>query len=213
MAKRNNWLLRLLGQQSNSLLTTVTTVIVLLTILFAFIAWFIHGLSVKVENDNHITISETQIQSLRDIGEWEFLAINDEELVDTVRHGMFSDDELTRIYYGTLRLGIDMANVQDGWISVEGDTITAVLPQVKLLDTNFIDEARTKAFFERGTWSQQARANLYEKARRQMLSRCLTDSNMESARQNASSQFYALLQSMGFKHIKIRFSDNDKRIE
>lgn len=213
MAKRNNWLLRLLGQQSNSLLTTVTTVIVLLTILFAFIAWFIHGLSVKVENDNHITISETQIQSLRDIGEWEFLALNDEELVDTVRHGVFSDDVLTRIYYGTLRLGIDMADVQDGWISVEGDTITAILPQVKLLDTNFIDEARTKAFFERGTWSQQARANLYEKARRQMLSRCLTHSNMESARQNASSQFYALLQSMGFKHIKIRFSDNDKRIE
>ncbi|MBO4314433.1 MAG: DUF4230 domain-containing protein [Prevotella sp.] len=207
MAKRNNWLLRLLGQQSNSLLTTITTVIVLLTVLFAFIAWFIHGLSVKVENNNHVTISETQIQSLRDIGEWEFLAINDEELVDSVRHGMFSDDELTRIYYGTLRLGIDMGETEDGWISVEGDTITAILPPVKLLDDNFIDEARTKAFYGRGTWNQQARAKLYEKARRQMLSRCLTPSNMESARQNASSQFYSLLQSMGFKHIKIRFAD------
>ncbi|MBR5062601.1 MAG: DUF4230 domain-containing protein [Prevotella sp.] len=207
MAKRNNWLLRLLGQQSNSLLTTVTTVIVLLTVLFAFIAWFIHGLSVKVENNNHVTISETQIQSLRDIGEWEFLAINDEELVDTVRHGLFSDDELTRIYYGTLRLGIDMGETEEGWISVEGDTITAILPPVKLLDEHFIDEARTKAFYDKGTWNQKARATLYEKARQQMLSRCLTPSNMESARQNASSQFYNLLQSMGFKHIKIRFAD------
>lgn len=213
MAKRNNWLLRLLGRQSNSLLTTVTTVIVLLTILFALVAWFIHGLSVRVENDNHVTISETQIQSLRDIGEWEFLAINDEELVDTIRHGLFGDAELTRIYYGTLRLGIDMGDVQNGWLSVEGDTITAILPPVKLLDDNFIDEARTKAFFERGTWSQQDRHRLYEQAQRQMLSRCLTHSNMESARQNAYTQFYNLLKSMGFQNIKIRFSDNNKHQE
>lgn len=209
MAKRNNWLFRLLGQQSNSLLTTVTTIIVLLTILFAFIAWFIHGLSLKVENKNHVTITETEILAMRDIGEWEFLAINDEELVDTVRHGLFSDDELTRIYYGTLRLGIDMSEINQHMITVKGDTIIAYLPPMKLLDGNFIDEARTKPFFQKGKWSQQDRDKLYEKAWRQMRSRCLTESNYKSARNNAINQFEQLFKAMGFRTIWIRFIDDD----
>lgn len=209
MAKRNNWLFRLLGQQSNSLLTTVTTIIVLLTILFAFIAWFIHGLSLKVENKNQVTITETEILAMRNIGEWEFLAINDEELIDTIRHGLFSDDELTRIYYGTLRLGIDMSEIDQHMITVKGDTIIAYLPPMKLLDSNFIDEARTKPFFQKGKWSQQDRDKLYEKARRQMRSRCLTESNYKSARNNAINQFEQLFKAMGFRTIWIRFIDDD----
>jgi hypothetical protein len=101
-----------------------------------------------------------------------------------------------------------MQEVNEGWISVKNDTIFASLPSIKLLDENFIDEARTKTFFEKGTWNQQTRAILYEKAKKQMLQRCLTKSNIQSAEQNASSQFYQLLQSMGFKNIKIRFENS-----
>ena len=62
----------------------------------------------SIGNKNRIEVSEAQITSMKEIGEWEFLSINDEELIDTVRHGFFGDDELSRIYYGTLRLGIRM---------------------------------------------------------------------------------------------------------
>ena len=48
-------------------------------------------------------VTAVQVQKLKDIGQWEFLSISDEELIDTVRHGFFSDDQLTRLYYGTLR--------------------------------------------------------------------------------------------------------------
>ena len=65
-----------------------------------------NGFSLSPNND--INITPTQIQSIRDIGQWEFLAINNEEIIDTVRHGFFGDAELVRIYYGTLRLGIDL---------------------------------------------------------------------------------------------------------
>ena len=40
---------------------------------------------VSVEVDDGINITPEQIQSIRDIGQWEFLSISNEELVDTVR--------------------------------------------------------------------------------------------------------------------------------
>ena len=51
------------------------------------------------------------------------LAINDEELVDTVRKSIFVDRELVRIYYGTLRLGIDLHKAKPQWLHVENDSI------------------------------------------------------------------------------------------
>ena len=71
----------------------------------------------------HIDITPTQIQEIQNIGQWEFLSINDEELIDTVSRGFFSDSELVRIYYGTVRLGVDLRQAGPQWLHVEGDSI------------------------------------------------------------------------------------------
>lgn len=171
-------------------------------------------MAVRCGEDTHVGISHTdkiglspvQVEQIKDIGQWEFLSISDEELVDTVRHGFFGDDELTRIYYGTLRLGIDLSKVSDGWITMDGDTVNVVLPAVGLLDSSFIDEARTQSFYEDGRWSEADKARLTEKARQAMLKRCLTTSNINSAEQNAAKQFDTMLRGMGFPFTRIRFS-------
>ena len=49
---------------------------------------------------SEMIMTPSEIESIRRIGQWEFMAINDEELVDTVRKGFFSDDHLVRIYSG-----------------------------------------------------------------------------------------------------------------
>jgi len=152
-----------------------------------------------------IDITPTQIESIEAIGEWEFLSISNEELVDTVRKGLLRDDELVRIYYGTLRLGINMRQAQPHWLTTSGDTVRALLPRVGLLDSNFIDEARTKAFFERGSWTAKDREALYRKAQRQMLQRCLTPANLKTAEENAEAQFDKMLRAMGFQHVIITF--------
>ena len=75
-----------------------------------FLWWLIRGVQqteISLEADQHIDITPQQIESIRAIGQWEFLAISNEELVDTTRKGIFTDDHLARIYYGTVRLGID----------------------------------------------------------------------------------------------------------
>ena len=159
-----------------------------------------------VSNDK-IDLTPNQIQQIEAIGEWEFLSVDDEELVDTIKYGFFGDDKLVRIYYGTLRLGVNLRETGPRWLSMQGDTLCATLPPVKLLDNNFIDEARTKSFFSTGTWSDADRDRLYYKANAMMRKRCLTPTNMALAEENARVQFTSLLRSLGFDKTKVVFDD------
>lgn len=161
--------------------------------------------SLSVGANDGIDITPEQIQSIRDIGQWEFLAISDEELVDTTRRGFFSDDHLARIYYGTLRLGIDFQQTSDGWITTQGDTLCVLMPKIMLLDDNFIDEARTQSFHESGSWTGRDREILYRKAHRMMKQHCLTPKNLAAARDNGALQMRQLLRAMGFEKVRIEF--------
>lgn len=163
-----------------------------------------------VATEEGLTLSPTQIQSIERIGQWEFLSIHDEELVDTTRHGFFGDDHLARIYYGTLRLGIDLTRAPQGWLSARGDSIVAVLPPITLLDDNFIDEALTKTFFEDGKWDPKTYNRLYQRAAAEMKRRALSQANTESARRNARRQFDALLRSLGFSRVSVQVETHEK---
>ncbi len=160
---------------------------------------------IKLDVDQQIDITPEQITSIKAIGEWEFLAIANEELVDTVRKGLFRDDHLVRIYYGTVRLGINMHQVEPGWIQASGDSVTVTLPKIGLLDKDFIDEARTKSFHESGKWNAKDREALYRKAHRQMLEHCLTADNIANAQQNGEAQFRNMMKSLGYQHVGIRW--------
>ena len=158
------------------------------------------GLSV---NDD-INLTPEQIESIKAIGEWEFLSINDEELVDTTRKRLLADDELVRIYYGTLRLGVDMRQVS---ITARGDTVVVAMPRVRLLSDDFIDEARTQAFYESGKWSPREREALYQKAKRQMKRHALTPQNLQSAQDNGDAQLRQVMKAMGYNNINIIWSN------
>ena len=130
--------------------------------------------SADIYTNNKIDITPNLIESIKDIGEWEFLAVSDEEIVDTVRHGLFGDDQLVRIYEGTLRLGIDLHKTGKNWIRTSGDSVVVTLPPIRLLDDDFIDETRTRAFLECGKWSHEDLAALYQKEKNIMMRLCLT---------------------------------------
>lgn len=173
----------------------------------AYIVRSCRGTTLTTYVDDKINATPTQILAMKEIGEWEFLSIEDEEMVDTVRKGFFKNDDLVRIYYGTLRLGIDLSEVKDDWIKRDGDTLTVTLPPIRLLDEDFIDEARTQPFFESGTWTDADREAMYRRAYTKMRERCLTKKNIESAKANASRQFYKMFKAMGVENVRIRFED------
>ena len=184
--------------------------IILLSVSLVIIAFFwlrscTKGDHIEIGADDAIDASPTQIQSIKAIGEWEFLSVSLEELADTVRKGIFSDDELSRIYYGTLRLGINMHQVEPGWLTAEGDSVSLLLPKVALLDRDFIDEARTKPFFETGSWKPEDREALYRQAHNRMLQHGLTKENIVAAEDNAREQITSLMKTMGYRKVRITF--------
>lgn len=160
---------------------------------------------VQLGADDAIDPTPTQIQSIKAIGEWEFLSVSLEELTDTIRKGFLSDDELSRIYYGTLRLGINMHQVEPGWLEANGDSVILALPKIGLLDRDFIDEARTKPFFESGSWKPEDREALYRQAHENMLQHALTKENLAAAEDNAREQITSLMRAMGFRKVTITF--------
>lgn len=194
-------------------MTKYIKIIIAGAILLALIAIFFWVRNATEDNYIELGSSEaidptpTQIQAIKDIGEWEFLSISAEEMVDTVRKGFFSNDELVRIYYGTLRIGVNMHQVEPGWIKAKGDSIEMTMPKIGLLDKDFIDEAKTKPFFESGKWSPQDREALYKKAYRQMIQHCLTKENLEAAKANGEAQMKQMMQQLGYKKITILFGD------
>lgn len=185
--------------------------IVLVVVLVVWWSIASRGDHLEVAVNDKIDITPAQVQSIQDIGQWEFLSISDEELVDTVAHGFFGDSELMRIYYGTLRLGIDLHKTPPEWLTVQDDSIvTAVLPPIELLDNNFIDEARTQSFFESGKWTAKDRQHLYNKAYQKMRARCLTTANIRTAERNAVEQMTRLLHTMGFEHVNVTVKDTNQ---
>ena len=205
MKKQNNNLVKLLAGIPGSLRWLAILAVAAAVLALLALIWTNRSNRIGLSQNDKIDITPAQIRSLAAIGEWEFLSINDEEMLDTVRTGFFGDAELVRIYYGTLRLGINMREAKPGWIKVENDSLTVLLPPVKLLDHDFIDEARTLSFYEKGSWSNEARAQLYQKAYRVMLRRCVTTANIQSAQENARVQFGSLLHAMDFQKVRIRF--------
>ena len=163
--------------------------------------------SITIESEKKIDITPEQIRSIKAIGEWEFLSINDEELVDTTRKGLFRNDHLVRIYYGTMRLGFDLKDTKEDWIKASGDTVEVTLPPIRLLDSDFIDEAKTRSFYESGRWSAADREKMYRKAKAMMLRNGLTPTNIRSAENNADAQFRNMFRAMGFENVVIRFSN------
>ena len=159
---------------------------------------------VEVNNDERIDPTPTRVTSIEQIGQWEFLSVSDEELVDTVDRGFLRDKELARIYYGTMRLGIDTQSAEPGWITIEdNDAVVVNLPPIQLLDKQFIDEARTRSFFESGSWKPADREAMYKKAYRKMLQRGMSAENIAIAEDNAKEQLTQLLRSMGYNDITI----------
>ncbi len=201
-------------QLSRKILHAAITKIAIALVGFAFVvglamyvSWLMKDNQVSIGHTDHIGITSVQVDKIKSIGQWEFLSIADEELVDTVRHGFFGDTELARIYYGTLRLGIDMRQVKEGWIQMDHDTVVVTLPAIQLLDDKFLDEARTKTFYEDGKWTENDKEALRHRACEAMKRRCLTADNVSHAQQNAKKQFESLLKAMDFPFIKVRFQE------
>ncbi len=174
--------------------------------------WWIHrsvsSASIGIGSSHEISVTPQKISEIKRINQWEFMRVVDEVVVDTIaRRPLLPDQRLTCIYYGTLSLGIDLTKADDDWVTNTNDTVTVRLPLPSLLDDRFIDEARTKVFYEYGTWRPSARNAMYRRAKVKMEQRALTPVNLRQVRQSAVSRFTSLFKQLGAKEVIIQFDE------
>ena len=156
---------------------------------------------IKVEHTEAIGMTTNHITQIKAIGQWEALHISCEEMVDTTEKHFFGDKNLIKIYRGTLIVGIDLSGAKKNWFTAKGDTAFLRLPKVRLLNPGFINEAKTRTFYEKGSWNESASEALYEKARKAMLRRNLTSTQMNIATDNIHRQFESMFLSFGYKTV------------
>lgn len=173
--------------------------------------WLKHSLTtdtslLTIEHTSAIESTPEEVRRLRDIGEWEFLAVSTEEMTELHRTGILHDDHLVCIYRGTLRLGINLRHVSDNWFRADNTTAFLQLPPIELLDEDFIDETRTTTFFEEGSWSASDKQKLYQQAQKAMKQRTLTPEHLQQAQQNAKEQFSKIFSNLGYHEVIITFA-------
>lgn len=162
------------------------------------------ALSVEAGFSKEIQPTPIQVRGMRRLRQWEFLRVEDEELVDTARPCWWGpDDRLARIYRGALRIGVDLGECGPEWAMAVGDTALVTLPPVRLLDSAFVDEARAVSFHQSGKWDAAAYDSLRRRAERAMLRRAMTKENTARAEQNARAQAESLFRSLGYASVRV----------
>ncbi len=173
--------------------------------------WLWKGVSeaeITIGSDKTINVTPERIAEIRRLGQWEFLTVMDEVVVDTVRYRhIVSDDRLTCIYRGTVRLGINLDHASSDWVSNHGDTIEVRLPAPSVLDDRFIDEARTDVFYQSGKWGAYARESMYRRAAAQMKADALSPENIVAVRRAAADRFTSLFRSLGAAEVTVTFDE------
>lgn len=185
--------------------------ITLILITFALIAYGVMVVyrsftSTDSAVDKPIAQSPEEIVHLRSIGQWEFLSVESEELVERHHSGLMSDRDLICIYRGTLRIGVDLRKLPEDWVEVKGRNAIVHLPQPSLLDENFLDESRTTVFMEQGLFRAEEREAMIAEAKNKMKQRALSTDNLSIARRNAESQFQKLFHAMGYEDVIVEFA-------
>ena len=117
-------------------------------------------------------------------------------------------DEVKRRYTGRLSVGIDMTQLQDSCYAVSGDTITVTLPAVRLLDTNFIDESRTRTLIadnEEFADNPQVKKAMLEKARRRLAAQGADSETVAECRQRAAAEVKERFSAIGYSTVVVVF--------
>ena len=86
---KNNILMRWLRLKRRIMTFLLVLISVVVIVAVAYIIFSVKDSNIEVTDSTTVEITPSQIESIRAIGEWEFLTVNDEELVDTIDKGFF----------------------------------------------------------------------------------------------------------------------------
>lgn len=163
-----------------------------------------HKLWHKADRPLVVVDTPSQIEEIRQIRELEVAHFDCEELYEYKREGRIYDDELTKVYYAKLKIGIDLREVKESDIEKDGKKIQITLPDVKLLNEGkILDFSRT--FSESGDIDNQLRRDASKAAEEWIVDKYVTEEVIQNGRRSVVSYIENYLRSIGYEEIEIRF--------
>jgi hypothetical protein len=116
-------------------------------------------------------------------------------------------DRLLLVVHGEVVGGINLAGLQPGDVSIQGQKVSIHLPAAEVLSTR-IDNARTRVYSrDTGLFSSpdpNLESEVREEAERQLLQAALQDGILRLAADNARSTISGMLKGFGFHEVEIR---------
>jgi hypothetical protein len=116
-------------------------------------------------------------------------------------------DRLLLVVHGEVVGGINLAGLQAGDVTVQGQKVSIHLPAAEVFSTR-IDNARTKVYSrDTGLFSSpdpNLESEVREEAERQLQQAALQDGILKTAADNARSTISGMLQGFGFHEVDIR---------
>lgn len=146
----------------------------------------------------------SQIEEIRSIKILEVARYECEELYEYKREGKIIDDELIKIYYGKLMLGIDFGKIKDDCLKKDGTTAHITLPDIELLNRGkVLDFSRT---FDQSGWvDNKLRQEAAKAAEEYIITKYITPETKEKARQAAVVYVDNLLKGLGYTDVVVEF--------
>lgn len=152
----------------------------------------------KVKKGEEIILTATQLRDIKSNNSWCFYQLEiGPERVDTTS-GLAV---LSRFYYGTMHIGVNIEKTPDNWLYQKGDTFYVKLPPIEVIDEEFIDESKTTTFEDThifSKWSDADYGALLAKAHRQMIAKYFNSKSISMAEHNGRHKMTEIVRSLRF---------------
>lgn len=184
--------------------------VVLLAVLWLGARWALKSTGVSTSQEERVEQTKAVMDSIQSIGQWELTYIDTNVQVDTVVKrwlGLVSD-KLQRRYYGRLSVGMDMQKLPEDWCIRRKDTVRLTLPDICLLDSNFIDESRTVLVLSENDdieADKAMRKAMLERAKRKMIQTAVTPQVVSDARRLATDRMSERFRAIGYETVVVEF--------
>lgn len=184
--------------------------VVLLAVLWFGMKWMLKDTGISTSQEERVEQTKAVMDSIRSIGQWELTYVDTNVQVDTVvkRWLGFVNDKLQRRYYGRLSVGMDMQKLPEDWCVRTKDTVRLMLPDICLLDSNFIDESRTVLVLSENDdieADKSIKKAMLERAKSKMIQTAVTPRVVSDARRLATDRMSERFRAIGYETVVVEF--------
>lgn len=202
----------------SSIKRTIIIIAIAAVIILGLILAFKLGLFGK--NGRGLKIDETAnvIDEIKNIGEFtslcyyeEMALVAEKERQTTITELTKSEaviDELVLIAHGKIRAGFDLSKLEEGDISIKGDTLSMNVPEAEIFDV-IINPSDYEIFVEHGKWSHEQFTALQKQASDTLQKHAAEIHLIDKASETGMKKLETFFKTFGFSEVFL-LPKNDK---